>query len=120
MIPDEQREALITREEQALRAALPPDVPDDVIGSIAYGTAIIASALALTLDGDPRGADMVLKTDLVGGEDTSPTLYATQIALGLASRAVQAAAAGGRERALADVRQAAAIYSELSHRTIGI
>ena len=114
-----QREALITREEKALRRSLPPHVPDDVIGAIAHGTAIIAAALALTLDGDIRSADTVLKTDLVGGDESSATLYAAQIALGLASRAVLAAEHGGRAAAVHDTRLAAAIYRELADRALG-
>lgn len=119
ILPDDarQREVLITREERALRASLPADVPDDVIGSIAFGTAIIASALALTLDGDVRGADMVLKSDLVGGDEGSVTLYTAQIACGLAARAVQAA--GSVRRARDDMRACAAIYRELYERASG-
>ena len=108
--------AAVSREEKALRRSLPPNVPDEVIGSIAYGTAILASALALTLSGDPRGADLVLKTDLVGGDDSSPTLFAAQIALGLAGRAVDAAAHGGRRRAVSDMQQAAAAYQAMAEQ----
>lgn len=117
---DQQQQTGYARYERGIRSVfqdLQQQQQDDASGALAHGASIISSAFALRLAGDHDGAHQTLCAGMDPRDDRS-TVYAVEMALEMATVAVQVAATAGQDAAVALMRQAAAGYTEVADRLL--